>query len=408
MAVTLLRGVLLGLSLSADERPAPPPVKEDDLPSVTILCPLYREAAALPNLSGAIAALDYPPEKLDVKLLLEADDEATIAAARALSPPFPLDLVLVPAGGPRTKPKACNHGLWSARGDLLVIYDAEDRPEPCQLRKAAAAFASLPPEVVCLQARLNYYNRRENWVTRLFAIEYALLFDLVLPGLDRIGAPLPLGGTSNIFKRAALIEVGGWDPCNVTEDADLGLRLVHWGYRTRILDSTTFELATSRPVAWLRQRSRWIKGYMQSWAVHARRGPRRGRLRHALTLHLLVGAVIVAALLNPVFWAFYLLWWLGHGDGIAALFPGILAPMAVATLLLGNAFQVWLFMLAPLRRGWDDLVPMALLAPLYWALQSVAGYKAAWQFVTKPHYWEKTEHGAGESAEVVLGRVGAA
>ena len=208
-----------------------------------------------------------------------------------------------------------------------------------------------------------------------------------------------------VFRTEALIEVGGWDACNVTEDADLGLRLSHWGYRARVLDSTTYEFATGRPAAWLRQRSRWIKGYIQSWAVHARRAPARRALRHALTLHLLVGAVVVSSLVNPVFWAFYGLWWLGGGESLALLFPGPLAPMAVCALLLGNAFHVWLFMLAPLRRGWDDLVPLALLSPLYWVLQSAAGYKAAWQFVTKPFYWEKTDHPAGESTQAVLARM---
>ncbi|WP_031549927.1 glycosyltransferase [Parvularcula oceani] len=173
---------------------------EEALPVVTVLCPAYREAASLPGLIGALESLDYPSQRLDVKLLLEADDAETQALARTLAPRFPLEVVIVPPGMPQTKPRACNHGLWRARGELLVIYDAEDRPEANQLRRAAAAFAALPHDVVCLQARLNYYNRSESWVTRLFAIEYALLFDLILPGLDRLGAPLPLGGTSNIFR----------------------------------------------------------------------------------------------------------------------------------------------------------------------------------------------------------------
>ena len=410
LAVLALRAVVLHLSLRrpphrSPDRAALTSLAEGALPVVTILCPAYREAAGVPPLLRALARLDYPMDRLDVKLLLERDDRDTIDVARAQNPPFPLDVVVVPEGEPRTKPKACNHGLWSARGDLLVIYDAEDRPEPGQLRLAARAFADGPPEVACLQARLNYYDRERTWVTRLFAIEYALLFDLVLPGLDRLGAPLPLGGTSNIFRTDALIEVGGWDAYNVTEDADLGLRLAHWGYRARTIPSTTYESATPRAAPWMRQRSRWIKGYLQTWLVHMRRPPRAGRLRHALTLHLLVGAVVVAALLNPVFWALFGLSLFVPSLQLDWLFPEPLGTMAALALLAGNGFQVWLFMLAPLRRGWVDLVGYGLSAPAYWALQSAAGYKAAWQFVTRPFYWEKTEHGAGEEAEAVHARL---
>ena len=406
LAVLTLRAVVLWLSLRrARAQPRLALQADDALPVVTILCPAYREAAGVPTLLRALARLDYPMAKLDVKLLLEADDEETIRIARAQAPPFPLDIVVVPPGGPRTKPKACNHGLWSARGDLLVIYDVEDRPAPRQLRLAAATFAASPPDVVCLQARLNYYDREASWVTRLFAIEYALLFDLVLPGLDRLGAPLPLGGTSNIFRTDALIEVGGWDAYNVTEDADLGLRLAWFGYRARTIPSTTYESATPRPGPWMRQRSRWIKGYLQTWLVHMRARPGAGRWRHALTLHLLIGAVVVAALLNPVFWILFGAALLVPGVPLDWLFPEPLGTMAALALLAGNAFQVWLFMLAPLRRGWTDLVVFGLTAPAYWVLQSAAGYKAAWQFVTRPFYWEKTEHAAGEEAHDVHARM---
>ena len=408
LGVLALRAVVLRSSLGRTGRRPPPPLRDEDLPVVTILCPAYREAAGVPGLLRALALLDYPPDRLDVKLLLEADDSETLAVARRLTPAFPLDVVVVPDGGPRTKPKACNHGLWSARGDLLVIYDVEDRPDPRQLRRAAEAFAAAPADVVCLQARLNYYDRQRSWTTRLFAIEYALLFDLVLPGLDRLGAPLPLGGTSNVFRTDALIEVGGWDAYNVTEDADLGLRLARWGYRARTFASTTYESATPRPLPWMRQRSRWIKGYLQTWLVHVRALPPARRWRFALTLHLLVGAVVVAALLNPVFWTLFAVSLLHPSGGLDWLFPEPLGTMAALALLAGNGFQLWLFMLAPLRRGWLDLVVWGATAPFYWVLQSAAGYKAAWQFLSRPFYWEKTDHGAGEEAGTVHARMSTA
>lgn len=200
LATLILRAAVLWLS-AGSPRPAldGPDLADADLPVVTILCPVFREASMLPGLVSALARLDYPADKLDVKILMEAEDTGTITAASQLSVRFELDLVVVPPGGPQTKPRACNHGLWSARGSLLVIYDAEDEPEPQQLRKAAAAFAAAPAQIVCLQARLNYRGWDRNWLTRMFAVEYALLFDLILPGLDRLGAPLPLGGTSNVF-----------------------------------------------------------------------------------------------------------------------------------------------------------------------------------------------------------------
>ena len=195
-----------------------------------------------------------------------------------------------------------------------------------------------------------------------------------------------------VFRTGPLLAAGGWDAFNVTEDADLGLRLAHRGWRARVLDGTTYEVPMASPRGWVRQRSRWIKGYLQCWAVHARQRPARDAWRHALSLHFVVGAVAVAALLNPVFWTLYAAWLLVPGTDLGWLFPGPLAVMAAVALLLGNAFQLWLFMLAPLKRGWRDLVPYALTAPLYWAMQSVAGYKALAQFLTDPHYWEKTEH----------------
>lgn len=392
LAVTILRVLFLVIALRQDRPRSVSPhlrLTDDELPVITILCPLYKEASSLPGLLASLKALDYPAGKLDIKLVLEADDHETIARAQALASKTPVDLVIVPEGAPRTKPKACNYALWSAKGDLLVIYDAEDRPAPTQLRRAAEAFAGLPDDVACLQARLNYYNRDKSWLTRLFAAEYALIFDIVLPGLARIGAPLPLGGTSNIFRTDTLIEAGAWDPYNVTEDADIGLRLGAAGYRSLTLDATTLEEATSTLGAWLRQRTRWIKGYMQSWAVHARHG--RKTLGEAITLHFIVGGVVVAALVNPVFWTLYILWVTGAAD-LGWLFPTPLGALATLSFLAGNLVLVWLYMIAPLRRRWHDLVPWALTSPLYWILQSVAGYRAAWQFLRAPHLWEKTHH----------------
>lgn len=237
-------------------------MQDADLPTYTVLVPLYREARVVPALLAHLASLDYPASKLEVLLLVEEDDHETLAAVQAAKPPAYFTLLTLPPGQPRTKPKALNVGLLFARGEFLVVYDAEDRPEPDQLKKAVVAFRKGSEHLTCVQAALNYYNREENSLTRLFAMEYAHWFDYLLPGLFQLGLPMPLGGTSNHFRTERLRQLGGWDPFNVTEDADLGLRMAGRGLTVAVLNSTTWEEAPHHLTAWIRQRSRWIKGYM--------------------------------------------------------------------------------------------------------------------------------------------------
>ncbi len=375
------------------EAPRPRPAPIGHLPSVSLLCPLYREPESVGNLIGALARLSYPSDRVEVLLLLEADDDETSAAIGRLPDGF--RVVRVPAGGPRTKPNALNHGLAASSGDLVGVYDAEDRPEADQLRKVAERFISGPEDLACVQAQLNYYNRDDGFIPRMFALEYALHFDWFLPGLSRCGLPLPLGGTSNFVRRDALLSVGGWDAHNVTEDADLGLRLARAGYRLEAIDSTTFEEATDTPARWVRQRSRWIKGFIQTGLVHMRRPM---GWRTALTLHAAILAVVVSALLNPLSWGLllaHLMGWPVPGEGV---FSGGLGLACLVLFVGGNLLHVWLFMVAPLTRGWYALTAAALLLPFYWLLQSVAGYKALAGFLLRPHHWEKTDHSAGEDS----------
>lgn len=370
-------------------------VAEKDLPLITILLPVHREAEGLAMLVRAIGVIDYPREKLDIKLLLEADDCETIYEAERLRLDEAFELVVIPASEPRTKPKACNFGLYLARGDLTVIYDVEDEPEPDQLRKAAAAFANGDERLACMQARLNYYDADENWLTRLFAIEYALWFDTFLPALEKLEMPIPLGGTSNVFRTRILREVGGWDPHNVTEDADLGLRLARRGYRTEILDSTTFEEANSDVGNWIRQRSRWMKGYMQTWLVHMREPAAFLHIagwKGFLATQLFIAGNFVSALINPFLWTVFVYWLLTRSETVASFFPGPLLSLNLFALLFGNFLFVYLGVIAPLKRGWAELAPSALLAPIYWWITSVAAYKALWQLLTRPSFWEKTRH----------------
>jgi len=244
---------------------------DNKLPIYTIFCPLYEERQVIPEFVKSISKLNWPKNRLDVKLLLEEDDKKTIAEVKKMQLPDFFKVIIVSDGQPKTKPKACNYGLNHAKGEYAVIYDAEDSPASDQLKKAFIAFQKLKnKKIVCVQSKLNFYNSHQNILTRLFTMEYSLWFDLILPGLQSIKAPIPLGGTSNHFETKNLRLLQGWDPFNVTEDCDLGMRIAKKGYYTAIIDSTTMEEANSQVGNWFRQRSRWIKGYMQTYLVHMR------------------------------------------------------------------------------------------------------------------------------------------
>lgn len=395
LRVLAARDLILGGRGQSGTSPAR--VADAALPVYTILVPLYREANMLAPLLRALARLDYPAAKLDIKLILEEADTETLAVARSLELPGAVELVLVPELHPRTKPKALNYALPLARGEYLVIYDAEDRPEPDQLRKALAAFRAGAPNLACLQARLALYNACDNWLTRQFTIEYGALFDGLLPTLDRLQLPFPLGGTSNHFRVSALNWLMAWDPFNVTEDADLGTRLARSGYRCAVLASTTYEEAPTRLMSWLRQRTRWLKGYMQTWLVHMRSPATLYRElggKGFVAFHIMLGGTVLSALVHPWFYALatYELvsgTALGRPASLLGLPFWLIASLDLAS---GYAAAMALGALALKRRGGQHLWHVPLM-PLYWLLVSAAAYRALWQFATARFMWEKTEHG---------------
>jgi len=361
-----------------------------------VLVPMFREAAMLPQLAQALRNLDYPLGKLDIKIVLEAGDLQTLEAARTLGLEGVFEIIVVPRSAPQTKPKACNFALRFARGEYLVVYDAEDRPEPDQLRKVVATFRRSSPNTACLQCRLNYYNAGENWLTRMFTLDYTLWFDQVLPGLERLGMPIPLGGTSNHFRTDILRELHAWDPFNVTEDADLGIRIWQKGYRVGVVDSTTFEEASCRTGQWVRQRSRWMKGYMQTLLVHTRRPLHLIRsvgLLGFLGFFFFIGGTVFAGLLNPVFWVFYAIWVVASAANFDPIFPQFLLFLCLFNLLAGNGAFTYLLMLGPIGRGWLNLIPYTFTLIAYWVLISVAAYRGLWQLIRDPFFWEKTQHG---------------
>lgn len=366
-------------------------------PLYTILCPLFKETAVVPQFVAAIKALHYPADRLQVLFLTEEIDKETRTALYTMQLPPNFEILTVPTGAPQTKPRACNFGLLQAKGQFIVIFDAEDQPEPYQLKKAILTFANHGPEVACVQAKLNYYNTRQNLLTRWFTAEYSTWFDIMLPGLQRSGLSLPLGGTSNHFRTEVLCALGGWDAFNVTEDCDLGLRISQYGLKTAVLDSTTYEEATSRFKIWLFQRSRWIKGYMQTYLVHMRHPLRmvlRGHVRKFLALQLVVGVWTFVLLVNPVMWTLTLCYLVLRPEQLySVLFPGPVLYMGTFCLVFGNFFYMYIHFLGCLRRKEYALIKWILLLPLYWVMMSISAYIAFYQLIVKPHYWEKTQHG---------------
>jgi len=365
-------------------------------PPYTILCPLYHETLVVSQFVEAMKALDYPLTQLQILFLTEEDDLETRATIRAMKLPSCFQIVTVPVGYPRTKPRACNYGLTEAVGHYTVIYDAEDKPDPLQLKKAVLTFAKHDESLACVQARLNFYNPRQNLLTRWFTAEYSQWFDMMLPGLQKSQLVIPLGGTSNHFVTQTLRALGGWDAFNVTEDCDLGLRMAHFGLKTVILQSTTYEEANSQVKNWIRQRSRWIKGYMQTYLVHVRNplpDIRNRRWRELFSLQVVIGGKTAFLLINPPMWFMTFMCLIFQPSIYSTLFPTITLYMSIFCFIAGNFFYCYIYMVSCAWRKQYDIVPWMLLLPIYWVLNSIAAYIALYELIVCPHYWQKTQHG---------------
>ena len=369
---------------------------DEELPVYTVIAPLHREARVVDQLLSAIERLDYPAEKLDVILIVEADEPATRAAITRRKHRIPITVIPAPPTEPRTKPKALNIALELARGSFVVIYDAEDRPEPNQLRCALEALRSAGNDLACVQARL-CIDTDATWLARYFTAEYAGHFDVFLPKLAEFGLPLPLGGSSNHFRTAALRGAGGWDPYNVTEDADLGMRLARLGYRCGVIESTTFEEAPTAARRWLGQRSRWFKGWMQTLLVHMRQPRRLFRElgpRGFTTFMLVVGGNAFVALVHPIFvvglcWRFA---FTTEGSSNAAL--------CVISVVAGYVPSVALAWRGLCRRKVPNKLRILAWTPLHWLLLSGAAWWAAGELIFAPTHWNKTEHGIDREQSV--------
>lgn len=406
---TLMQACLLALltfriaAVSIEPADVPPEeLPDSELPVYTILVALHREAPVLPRLILALSRFDYPAAKLDFKFLIEADDACTASALAAVALPARFEVVVVPPGLPRTKPRALNVALPMARGEHLVVYDAEDVPDPRQLRIAAAIFARSPMRTACLQGRLVIDNHRDSWLTRFFAIEYGALFDVLGPALAAWKLPTPLGGTSTHFRTDVLRAVHGWDAWNVTEDCDLGIRLARAGYHVGDLPSDTIEEAPAEFRPWLRQRTRWMKGFLQTSLTHGRHplrtfrdlGPLGSLCAVALVPGTVLSALVYPFLVLPAFVAL----WPGRLESAGDFWSDL--PMGTAIIVFLSCFAAMLLpaALGAVRRGWWDLLPVLPLLPLYFLLMSLAAWSGLIELVTAPDRWNKTEHGLSRTS----------
>lgn len=396
---------LAGCFSPRKRRPCPPRLHDSQLPIYTVVAALYREASSVAPLMQYIGELDYPREKLDIKLVIELDDLGTRAAIAKLGPMPNVQVIIAPGVGPRTKPKALNCALTFAHGTFITVFDAEDRPEPGQLRDALDVFRTHESDVVCAQASLCIDNTADGWLPRMFTAEYAGQFDVFLQGFSSFEMPLPLGGSSNHFRTSVLREVGGWDPYNVTEDADLGFRLARFKYRCVMFPSTTYEEAPARFGAWLRQRSRWMKGWMQTWGIHMRSPRQLWRDAGAggfFTLNIIVGGNVLTALAHPFLLGEILVRSVlsALDDSISSFFAKPFIELYLATIAAGYLTTVVIGLIGLAKRGLLREAWVLVLTPVYWVCLSIAAWRALYQLLAEPYHWEKTEHGLAQHSRI--------
>lgn len=382
----------------------PPRAADETLPIYSIIVPLHKEANIVPQLIGALNALDYPLTRLDIKLVLEAGDSPTLAALEEQTLTACHDIIIAPPGAPQTKPRALNIALPFVRGAYCAIFDAEDIPEPDQPRLAVEKFRACPQTTACLQASLLIDNTHDSWITTLFTLEYAALFDVVNPGLANLGLPILLGGTSNHFRTDCLRAIAGWDAYNVTEDADLGMRIARLGFGVEALGATTHEEAPRTLHSWLSQRRRWLKGWMQTAITHARNPIQTvreiGFVGTATSFSILLGTVL-GALFAPVFMALLGIYLydgrLMHPQTALDCFFSAWALIICSSGLIAIAWPAWLGLK---RRGLTHLWGAIVLLPLYYFLLTLAAWSALYSLVTAPFHWHKTPHGLAKTSRL--------
>lgn len=365
------------------------------LPIYTIIIPLRREEAVIPQIMKAMLAIDYPTEKLDIIITVEAYDKETREALEKANPPSHFRVLILPDVQPKTKPKALNVAFLEAKGEFLVIFDAEIIPDPDQLKKAVIAFGRRA-DIACLQTRLEHYNASQNILTRLFNAEFSFYYDLFLPGLQQLDYPIPLSGHSTHFRTSAIRSIGAWDPYNVAEDCDMGIQLIRSGYKTEILDSISREEATSDISSWIRQRTRWMKGFIQTSIVHLRHPYQSmrefGGVEKFVAFLCTVPGTVIINIVNLTYWALLIGWLVFKPKFIQELFPAPILYLSVLSFILGNFIFTFLNLIGAYQRQKYATVKYCLLSPVYWMLLAFATVRATMHILFTPHKWEKTTH----------------
>jgi glycosyltransferase XagB len=379
-------------------------LNDEDLPFYTILVPLYREEEVIPQIIKAMTSIDYPTDKLEILITLEKYDKPTIEAIKRADPPDYFRTIILPDVEPKTKPKALNVAFQEVKGEYVVIYDAEIIPEEDQLKKAHIAFLK-NPDVSVLQTKLDHYNSRQNIITKLFNVEFSFHYDYFLPGVVSLGFPVPLSGHSTHFKKNVLRDIGAWDPYNVTEDCDVGIRLARMGYKSAMINSFSFEEATTTVDSWVRQRTRWMKGFIQTSLVHLREPLRLqeelGGSVNFLAFLLLVPGTVIINIVNLLYWMLLISWFLTQSVLIQAIFPTFILYVSGVSFVVGNFIFIYLNLLGVYGRSRFDLVKYSLLSPFYWLLLAIASTRAMIQMFVSPYKWEKTVHGSHLNSEDV-------
>ncbi|WP_164660047.1 glycosyltransferase [Tropicibacter sp. Alg240-R139] len=368
-------------------------------PKVSVLVPLYKEREIASALIQRLSRLTYPKALLDVVLVLEEEDDVTRQTVADTDLPAWIRVIEVPAhAGLTTKPRAMNYALDFCRGDIIGVWDAEDAPMADQIEHVVSRFALTSDDVVCLQGILDYYNPRSSWRARCFTIEYSSWFRIILPGIARMGLVVPLGGTTLFFKRDALEKLGGWDAHNVTEDADLGVRLCRAGYQTELIDTVTYEEANFRAWPWVKQRSRWLKGFMVTYLVHMRSPRQLWRdlgARRFLGLQAFFLGTFGQFLLAPVLWSFWLIL-LGFNHPIQSVLPPWVIHLSVGLFVATELLALAIGLTSVSRRERRFLMPWVPIMILYFPLGVVAAYKALYELAVAPFFWDKTQHGQAD------------
>ena len=389
------------LRRAANTEPPPPQTEMFRLPVVSIMVPLYKEREVASHLIRRLKRLNYPKELLDICLVIEEDDDTTRETLSRTHLPRWVRIIKVPKGNVRTKPRAMNFALDFCRGSIIGVYDAEDAPHPDQIHKIVRRFHERGPQVACLQGLLDFYNPRTNWLSRCFTIEYNTWFRVFLPGLEQLGFAVPLGGTTLFFRRDALEKLGGWDAHNVTEDADLGIRLARHGYRTEIVHTVTEEEANCRALSWVKQRSRWLKGFAITWVVHMKSPVKLYKdlgFKKFLGVQILFLGTLSQFLLAPLLWSFWLI-----PFGIQHPIQSVVSPITLlilgAVFLLAEIITIAVSSFAVSDKNHRYLIPWVPTMHFYFPLATLASYKAVYELLTQPFYWDKTTHGVFERTQ---------